>query len=649
MKHEAPPAQAAKATSFRGDINGLRAIAVMSVLAFHFGIRTLSGGFVGVDVFFVISGFLMTGIILGRLEKRTFSVAAFYLDRARRIIPPLAAVCVVLLAAGTRWLLPDEYLILAKHVAGSVLFASNIVYWKESGYFDPEAEGKWLLHTWSLSVEWQFYLLYPLLLILLLKAMRRRRLVVALGGLAAASFALTLWLSHASPRAGFFLLPPRAWEMLVGGLVYLARPLEGRPARAAQLGGLALIALSIFTASALGWPGIWTALPVLGTALVILAARRDSRITGNPVARWVGLCSYSVYLWHWPLAVLLRRSGHVGEAPYVAGAFAVSLALGYLSWRFIEQGLRRKAKAPRIHVAPIRSTTVEHGRYALMVGLVALASAGVWKARGLPKRFSPEVQALMQDTLPGGPYGKGCFSVVKEVPAPCIVGPRHDRAVVAMLGDSHSESSISALVAAVPPDAAAGVGFNGYASCPPLLGARSTDPENKCGAFNARFLPPETQPRTVPLVLVGYWSHYFTTPTILFDGGAATPSAAEFGENIVKTGCALAKAGPTYLLLPTPEFPFEVAHEMQHRLIRDPEAADISIPVATYLDRNRAVLPYFRRAAECGAKLLDPIPYLCPGGICAGTVGHRAIYRDGHHLTEFGNALLTPLFRSIPM
>jgi peptidoglycan/LPS O-acetylase OafA/YrhL len=636
--------------AFRADINGLRSFAVLSVIAFHFGIWPISGGFVGVDIFFVISGYLMTGIILERVEKGTFSIPDFYLDRASRIVPPLAALCLALIVFGYHYLLPDEYLILGKHAASSVLFSSNILYFLESSYFDPQSEGKWLLHTWSLSVEWQFYLLYPIIVVLSLKAFGRKAFIFPLIFLALSSFCIAMWDSRVSPRAGFFLLPPRAWEMMVGGIVYLAEPLGKRTSRFAQLAGLMLIAASIFGATAEGWPNAWTILPVLGAALVILAARTDSRITGNLFAKWIGLRSYSIYLWHWPIAVLLRRSHLFGAPLYVVGAITVSLVLGHISWRLIEQGRSRQPKLPIIHVASRRWNLGLHGRYLIFIGIIAIASSFIWIDRGLPGRFPSSVQILATDAAPGSPYSRGCFSEVKGVPSRCIVGKYRDREIVTMIGDSHAESTISALVAALPSNVRGGVAFNGYAACAPLLDGRSTDPESQCGAFNERYLRPLVHRRQSPLILVAYWNHYFENPTMLFNGGALMPSSAEFGEHIVRSSCELANAGPTYLLLPTPEFPFEVAHEMQHRLISDPSAKDIVAPVSEYYLRNRNILAFFNRAKlECGVKLLDPIPYLCPRGVCLGTVGGRAVYRDEHHLSEFGNKLLIPLFRTVKL
>lgn len=209
-------------TNFRRDINGLRAWAVVSVVLYHFGVLGFTGGFVGVDIFFVISGFLMTQIIVRGLQTDNFSILAFYLARAKRIVPALLVLCAVLLVMGWFVLPAPDYKPLGMHVLTSLLFVSNIQYWREAGYFDAASHDKWLLHTWSLSVEWQFYLLFPILLALLWRLYpgprNTARLLLLL---LIASLVLSVWLTLKKPEAAFFLLPTRAWEMLTGGLVAL--------------------------------------------------------------------------------------------------------------------------------------------------------------------------------------------------------------------------------------------------------------------------------------------------------------------------------------------------------------------------------------------------------------------------------------------
>lgn len=265
-------------SGFRADINGLRAWAVVAVVLYHFGVPGFGGGFVGVDVFFVISGLLMTSIVIDGLEGGTFSVRAFYMARARRIVPALIVLCAALLGLGWWLILPTDYQRLALHVVSSIAFVSNIVFWKEAGYFDVNSHDKWLLHTWSLAVEWQFYLVLPVVLLGLWKWRPGRgpaawALVIGL----VISLGLCIAMTQSKPSTAFFLLPTRAWEMLAGGCVYLMASRTMFAARhrlALEFCGFGLVAASIFSFDAhSAWPGWRALLPVLGSVMVLLAAR----------------------------------------------------------------------------------------------------------------------------------------------------------------------------------------------------------------------------------------------------------------------------------------------------------------------------------------------------------------------------------------
>lgn len=256
---------------FRKDINGLRAIAVLAVVLFHFNENWMPGGFAGVDVFFVISGFLMTGIIFRGIDKKRFSIINFYIDRANRIIPALALVCFVLLCFGWFYLTPLDYKALGKHALGSIGFISNIIYLKESGYFDAASHEKWLLHTWSLSVEWQFYIIYPLALVILRKLISEKttKTVLLLGTIL--GFIFCVFSTYKWPDAAYYLLPTRAWEMMMGGIAYLYPfTLNEKKKKVIEWSGLALIASSYaFIDKENSWPGYLALLPVLGSFLKI--------------------------------------------------------------------------------------------------------------------------------------------------------------------------------------------------------------------------------------------------------------------------------------------------------------------------------------------------------------------------------------------
>lgn len=320
--------------AYRADIDGLRAIAVLAVLIFHAFPALLPGGFIGVDIFFVISGYLISSIVMKSAEDGRFSIADFYARRIRRIVPPLLAMIVTSLVLGWSILLPDEYAQLAKHALAGIGFISNIVLWQESGYFDSAAHLKPFLHLWSLGVEEQFYIFWPLILILVI-----RRGLPFLGValfILAGSFAINIALTSTAGTAGYFLLPGRAWEMLAGAILAWRLRHHGplfaagsRIANAVGLLGLLLIALGLWLIDKdKAFPGWWAILPVLGTVLLIAAGERSLTSTlilaRKPMVA-IGLISFPLYLWHWPLLSFARiLHGEAAPVPLLGGLLVLS-------------------------------------------------------------------------------------------------------------------------------------------------------------------------------------------------------------------------------------------------------------------------------------------------------------------------------------
>jgi peptidoglycan/LPS O-acetylase OafA/YrhL len=321
---------------FRKDINGLRAIAVIAVLIFHFNASLMPGGFAGVDVFFVISGFLMTGIIFKEIEQKNFSILNFYIARANRIIPALAALCLVLLVFCWFYLPPLKSYELAKHVVSSMGFLSNVIYWKEYGYFDAVSNEKWLLHTWSLSAEWQFYIIYPLFLVAMRKFMslKTMKAIVLMGTLL--GFIFCVISTYQWPTPTYYLLPTRAWEMMIGGVAYLYPIKLLKEKKQFEWIGLALIIASFFLISKNSpWPGYLAIFPVLGTYLIIQSQCKNSLITSNIVFQKIGAWSYSIYLWHWPLVVAIYY--YSLSDGFIYPGIGLSVLLGFLSYKYIEK------------------------------------------------------------------------------------------------------------------------------------------------------------------------------------------------------------------------------------------------------------------------------------------------------------------------
>ena len=333
---------------YRPDIDGLRALAVAVVIAFHFGVGRLQGGFVGVDVFFVISGYLITSLIRNDLGRDRFTIREFYIRRVRRIFPALFVVLAVVAVAGVMVLFPNDLFELRRTLAAATLFASNIYFYRSTDYFAAPDQEQPLLHTWSLSVEEQFYLVFPVLMLLLHRYLPRRWVAV-LATISLGSLALSAWsVSNERTAEAFYLLPMRAWELGAGALLAAAGSRElvrGRAAHVVSCAGLALIGYAAMAYDATTpFPGLRALPPVLGAVLLIAAGERSAVgrvLSWRPVVL-VGLMSYSLYLWHYPVLVFYRAYRLQEPSTVVRWALvALSLLLAALSWRFVERPFRR--------------------------------------------------------------------------------------------------------------------------------------------------------------------------------------------------------------------------------------------------------------------------------------------------------------------
>lgn len=380
---------------YRREIDGLRALAVVPVILFHAGFEAFSGGFVGVDVFFVISGYLITSIIFAQKAAGTFSLLDFYERRARRVLPALFLVMAVCIPFAWLWLLPGDMKDFSQSIVAVSVFASNILFWWKSGYFDTAAELKPLLHTWSLAVEEQYYVLFPLFLLVMWR-FAKRWTVATLTVIAALSFALAQWGAYNKPAATFFLLPTRGWEIAIGALIafYFARYPKlqlQRPAQeAGSLIGLSLILYAVFAYSkATPFPSAYALAPTLGTALIILCTTPSTlvgRILTTKAFVGVGLISYSAYLWHQPLFAFFRQIDTEADSVGIYIALSgISFFLAYLTWRFIETPFRKK---------PFRRSTVFAATFSV-AGLFFVM--GIYGAQdGLKNRFERSVHTLLE-------------------------------------------------------------------------------------------------------------------------------------------------------------------------------------------------------------------------------------------------------------
>jgi peptidoglycan/LPS O-acetylase OafA/YrhL len=391
--------------AYRADIDGLRAIAVLSVIAFHADPKLAPGGFVGVDIFFVISGFLISSLIVNGLNQGDFSFLEFYRRRIRRLFPALIAVLLATLALGLFVLLPTEFASLGRHTVGAAAFAANVLNYVEDGYFDAPAISKPLLHIWSLGVEEQFYFVFPALLVLIWRK-RRGKLVLVLIGIA--SFVLNIATVRDHSSSAFYLPATRFWEFIAGALLSFAPTAYSKFVERVTLGpliaswwrdgiaamGLLLIFAGFALTSTDNFPGWWALLPVLGTVFLIGAGPLtwlNRQIIADSKLVFIGLISYPLYLWHWPLLVMGRTTMDAYNNKYerttAIVAVALAFVLAWLTFRFIE----RPARARRPAFAARRITG------ALFVGLASVALLGfvIVQFDGLPTRYPKEIQALV--------------------------------------------------------------------------------------------------------------------------------------------------------------------------------------------------------------------------------------------------------------
>ena len=647
-------------TGFRDDINALRALAVLLVLLFHFRVPGFSGGFIGVDVFFVISGYLMAAVIVTRLQAQTFGLGRFYLARAKRIVPAMAALICTLLVIGW-WSLPQsDYRELASNSVYALSFIANIRFQRDAGYFAAASHDNWLLHTWSLAVEAQFYLLLPLLILLVWRFRPGQRpLLLVIASVLLISLTRSVWLAYNSPDSAFFLLQSRGWQLLSGAAVFLCSQhrfvsiAQRYPRRVSALGLVLILGTAMTVDAATVWPGLFAIAPVVGTALILLIARQSAWMQIAPL-HYLGLSSYSIYLWHWPVFVALAFIGMANNVFAIIAGMAVAIGLGLISWRLIEN--------------PTRSST----RPALVLALIMLGTLTpailIYQQQGIPGRLAPDVEiaaaeAQNYDSRRGQCLARNGF----DFPW-CQYGGDDIRAIV--IGDSHAGAIFTAVARAAQlatsaNDVAnpnAGVRASGYNSCATLLDGNSVNNTAGCRAFN-QFLRDQMQtlPASIPVIIVNRSSVYplgsavaensdFRRPLVYYQRPQSRPSAQlteQYSQDLIATACHFAEQRPVYLLRPIPEMQVDVPRTMARRQLLN-RPSEVSISRADYQARHAAVWRAQDVAVQqCGVQVLDPTPALCDSERCYGSENGRPLYYDEDHLSEFGNKKLVPVFMGI--
>ncbi len=618
---------------YRPEIDGLRALAVLAVVFFHSQLK-FPGGYVGVDIFFVISGYLITAIIAADLAAGRFSLRDFWERRIRRIMPAATATVAVSLLAGAALMLPSDFAELGRSAVAQAVLSANVFFYSQSGYFDGPAGAKPLLHFWSLAVEEQFYLLFPFLLL----ALHRWRAGAQTWGIAAIaglSFAASVVGVHAFPSATFYLLPTRAWELAIGALLALRGNRLPLPERARGWLGWAGVALMIAPMALYDtdtpFPGLAAVPPCVGAALVIWAtgageSRLKQLLSLRPVV-WVGLISYSLYLWHWPVKVFSHYwfTGLYSPLPMRVAVVIVSFGLAWLSWRYIEKPFRRKrAGAPALR--PVLAAA------AASIGLTIVAGGAVAARHGVPERF-PEAVARFDEAHDDRPEMEEADLTTEAAEAgnlPVIAaGPPSPSVLV--WGDSHARVASPAVESACRE-----LGVRAYRASRSATPAVLAWGDEEQRAHNAAVLRWIRAERPTLVVLVSRWEKVLRSP--------------EDEAALAATVRTLADAGVTVSLMrqvaaQQRDIPKSLAKAAL--LGEDVDAVGVRVADhARFTHRSNEIIDRIA-AREPHLRVIDPIPYLARDGRCLAEEGGRALYYDYQHLTRHGAEFLRPMFASL--
>ena len=634
---------------YRAEIDGLRAIAVISVLFYHAELASLPGGFMGVDIFFVISGFLITSFIVKDLSEGTFSLSNFWERRARRILPPLFIVVAATVAAAWFILLHIDLRQLGREMASQSLFSSNILFTKQGGYFDRASELKPLLHTWSLAVEEQFYLFFPLTLFLLSRYLKPA-LSLALWVGTIASLVLALIYVEISQRYAFYLLPFRGWELLAGALI-AAGAVPGRASAATReivsVLGAALLVISLFCYDeSLLFPGYVALLPVIGTVAIIWAntgylTRIGKCLSWGPITA-IGLISYSLYLWHWPVLVLSRYLA----APYAEFNWvmkfccvAICLLLAYATWYFVEQPVRKKAILKSARSIYLTS----------FAGLMLMGAGGLALvySNGVPDRFDGRIASYAGGVDDINPDRDRCDQPsLERIEAGdvCQTNAPAGPASFALWGDSHGDAIAPAFV-----DASVRDNMNGLIltarGCPPMLDTENGDVVYRyhCKERNDAFFKLIVRKHIKRVYLAGYWS------SVLHEGGkfvrvaadTQSPYETRYGNwkmaALAHTIDKLREHGiKVFVLIDVP-----TARMDPPRILAMQEWAGMekkyAVSAARYRRHLESGIYAFRRMyGEDGVSFIEPGTLLCDAKNCRTEADGHSLYHDKTHLSLFG-------------
>lgn len=635
---------------YRPDIDGLRAIAVLSVVGFHAFPHFIKGGFIGVDIFFVISGFLISTILFENLENNTFSFSTFYKKRIKRIFPALILVLAFCLTLGWFALFPVEYKELGKHVSGGAGFISNFLLWKEAGYFDLSAESKPMLHLWSLGIEEQFYILWPLLIWLGWKL--RFNLMGITIFIVLLSFVFNIKGISSDAVATFYSPQTRFWELLSGSLLAYVLLFKAKnfhssskgPAlkNAASIIGLAIIALCAFTfKKTILFPGFWALLPVLGAVLMIIAGREslmNRLVLSHPAMIWVGLISYPLYLWHWPL--LSFSYIMVGEYPNKIiriSAVLISIALAWLTYKFVEKPIRFGVFFERSRFATLPT---------LMLGL-ALCGGYIYQQNGFDDRYTEltKLHELVANPLPNvSPFYDGTKYYPNLAGILLSFLSQDKEPEVLFLGDSHASHYLNAIWTQF---ASKSVMVLIQPSCLPFSSNRLMQADGCKEKYQHVISFLQTNQSIKTIYLSSYWSYLMTGGFVAGDGWRnAEPlvqkDAQSFLDNARYFLNAVLKTDKEVVFLKDiPDLTFNIKRCFHVRPLDMPfmhQNKECYMDLATYKQRikdyDKVISQLLKEFPQL--KVYNPRPLFCQGEKCMARDDTLPFYANGDHLNQYG-------------
>lgn len=638
--------------NYRRDIDGLRAVAILLVVLYHSGVTFLSGGFIGVDVFFVISGFLIGGIIYTELNNKSFSYSRFYTRRIKRIAPALLVMLLFCSIFALFYLSPLELKDFSLFSGSTILSVPNIMLWHKTNYFSPNAELNPLLMTWSLGVEEQFYIFLPIILSIVIKF--NKKVVASVAVISIFSFVLCVILTKTNPLFSFFMLPTRAWELGLGVMLSIMHR-EGRlnslSLRAKEIVFILGLALVIFSAVTFdkhtSFPGYAAILPVLGSLLIILGNGRISSILlGNRIMVFIGLVSYSWYLWHWPL-LSFARIGIDGQLSVYSGLFisAIALFIAYLSYLFVETPFRKGFK--------FENKKIIFGYIAISILLFLPTSLG-YLLKGIPQRVNPAVAQAENDKLNRIAdrclvgYGSTSYSKDKS----CLANDQQD--AVALVGDSHA-AALRGGVEVYAKKSNMGVYQLTKASCPMLLGVTrmmNSYPSHatECDTYNKKVLELISSNEKIKTVII---SAFWDSGIDDIDGGYTAINTGQNGLNALAAGLnnviqKLTDSDKKVILVKdVPFLNFNVVRAINNQQIPlrrvanqliQPTPLDSESTNDYRLPKEKVNTLLTSVAKDYHIEVFNPTQNLCGVLGCKFKSNNRPLYYDDQHLTYLGSA-----------